>query len=302
MLNDVIYDYNEGMMDKHTYIREMHDVHCTLYDYAEYLPSTDISKIEITDGEVIMTSRKYGVKMACDFKDQRAIPIETLNFGEYEGPDSEMFLKLVDGCAVMFDIGANFGWYTLITTKQYPNLRIDAFEPVLSTYNRLKTNIALNICHNTVLHNFGLSDKSGSSDINFYPEGSGNASLLNLTGKATNSIAAKFKTLNEVAYDKVDIIKCDVEGAELLVLKGGDIVISEKKPIILIELCEKWLNQFYTSRVEIIAYLKARGYSCFTANGEVLSPSNGEAHEGNNYFFLHDEKHKDLIQRYKGAA
>jgi FkbM family methyltransferase len=298
MLKETIYAYNKGDIDKHAFIKKMHKNHCTLYEYADHLPKTDISKIEITDDKVIMTDRKYGIRMQCDYKDHRAIPIEIINFGEYEKEDCEMLIKLSTNCRYMYDIGANFGWYSMFMATYFPDMHILAFEPVEDTYKHLQTNLRLNHFPNVVPYNCGFSDKQELGTINCYPEGSGNASLMNLSKrKDINTTIASFITLNNLSEYAVDIIKCDVEGAEMLVLKGGDVLIPEKKPIILIELCEKWLHQFDTSRKEIIDYLKNWGYSCFVAVGKKLLPYI-EGDKGVNFFFLHNQKHKNLILKY----
>lgn len=298
MLESTVYDYNNGDIDRYTFIEKMHEFHHILYDYARHLPDTSIGKIEISDDKVVMTDRKYGIKMQCDYKDRRAIPIEIINFGEYEEADCNMLIKLGANCKDMYDIGANFGWYTILMAKQFPNMGVAAFEPVPHTYECLWNNLRLNPLYNVIPYNCGFSDKPGINTINCYPEGSGNASLMNLTGKSSvDVITANFTTLNSLLKHTVDIIKCDVEGAEMLVLKGGDIFIPEKKPIILIELCEKWLNQFGTSRKEVIEYLKNWGYRCFTTDGDNLFPYN-EKTALVNFFFLHAKKHKDLVEQY----
>ena len=47
--------YQAGSITKPHYIDEMHSVHRTLFDYAEFIRHTDIARIEITDGLVVMT-------------------------------------------------------------------------------------------------------------------------------------------------------------------------------------------------------------------------------------------------------
>lgn len=51
-----------------------------------------------------------------------------------------------------------------------------------------------------------------------------------------------------------DFIKCDVEGAELLVLKGGEETLKSKKPVIFIELIRKWAQKFNYHPNEVIKF------------------------------------------------
>ena len=73
--------------------------------------------------------------------------------------------------------------------------------------------------------NFGFSNSSGEFTFYYYPEGSGNASSANLTGRDDiEEFQCKARTLDDYTAEthaRVDFIKCDVEGAELLVFQAG---------------------------------------------------------------------------------
>lgn len=94
-----------------------------------------------------------------------------------------------------------------------------------------------------------------------------------------------------------DFIKCDVEGAELLVLKGGEETLKSKKPVIFIELLRKWAQKFNYHPNEVIKFLKNLGYKCFIISNnnliEVLEIT--ETIQETNFIFLHEEKHKVII-------
>ena len=98
-----------------------------MFNYAEFILGTDIQKIEIEDGQVVMTSREHGIKIICDKHDKRIAPIEVLNFQNYEKVDSDMIFKMVKDGDRVLDIGANIGWYSLGLAKCYPNCDIRAF-------------------------------------------------------------------------------------------------------------------------------------------------------------------------------
>ena len=84
---------------------------------------------------------------------------------------------------VFWDIGANIGWYVLNLAATFPDLRIEAFEPVPPTFAQLRRNVELNnLGARIAIHNAGLSNEGGTFTVYFYGEGSGNASLQNPTG------------------------------------------------------------------------------------------------------------------------
>ena len=113
----------------------------------------------------------------------------------------------------------------------------------------------------------------------------------------------RLTTLNKFGAEagKVpDFIKCDVEGAELFVFKGGQEVIERHKPIIFTEMLRKWSAPFGYHPNEIIELLTDCGYSCFTMDSQKLSKIVEMTDETleTNFFFLHDEKHAILIKTY----
>ena len=281
--------------------------HSKLYEYAEYLHKTDIEKITIENNRVITTSRKHGIKIECDSGDHRIAPIEVLNFFDYEKDESDMIENLIcfgSEKKNFFDIGANIGWYSIMVAKSNRNVLVHSFEPIPKTYQSLVKNVDLNSLPNISTHNFGFSDKSGEFDFYYYPEGSGNASSANVTGRSdTEVVKCKVKTLDEYineSNEQIDFIKCDVEGAELLVFKGGIDAIKNSKPIVFSEILRKWSQKFNYNPNEIFELFYKLGYLSFTINGSFLESfyKMNESTQETNFFFLHQKKHSDLIDKF----
>ena len=123
--------FQQNQIDKPTFIKTMYkEHHAALFDYANYLSRTNIKKIEIEDGSVIMTSRDRGIRIACTPGDYRVAPIETLNFFDYEKEESQMMENLIADGDVFFDIGANIGWYSINIAASRRASTIYAFEQV----------------------------------------------------------------------------------------------------------------------------------------------------------------------------
>ena len=298
ILSKLKLDYENGIISKPEYITEMHKIHKCLFEYSEFIKDTDISSIEITDDSVLMTCRSTGVKMLCDKNDERIAPIEILNFEFYEKTDLDMAIKLIEENFIVFDIGANIGWYTVNIPKLVKGVKVFSFEPVYKTFRYLKENIKLNNITNAQIFNFGFSDEEEEITFYYYPEGSGNASIANLSKSNTvEKISGHVRKLDNFVTEKninVDFIKCDVEGAELLVFKGGIETIKKHKPIILTEMLRKWSANFNYHPNEIIELLSDVGYRCFTAKGEKLFEffTMDEQTVETTFFFLHSVKHR----------
>jgi FkbM family methyltransferase len=302
-LSELKSNYYNGKIDKQRYIKEMHQIHQILFEFAEFIQGTDIKTITLSDDTVIMTSRSTGIQMVCDPIDERIAPIEILNFNHYEKRDFEIVLQFLEDGMTILDIGANIGWYAINLGKKYPHAKIYAFEPIPKTYTYLTKNISLNEISNVVLLNFGFSNKEGIVEFYYYPEGSGNASLENVSGSNhAEKIICHVRKLDAFIIEKnlhPDFIKCDVEGAELLVLQGGITAIERDRPIIFTELLRKWSAKFNYHPDELINLLKNLGYRCFSAKeGKLIEFFTvTDTTLENSFFFLHAIKHGYLIDR-----
>jgi FkbM family methyltransferase len=143
---------------------------------------------------------------------------------------------------VLFDVGANYGYYSLRYSPFCKN--VFSFEPVTQTYKVLAQNIKKNRVVNIVSMKIGLSDLEEERTINLY-NSSGNNSIYERkippehSLKKTGVEIIKLKVLDDLVrsgqIEPPNIIKIDVEGAELNVLKGAKNTILVHRPTILIE-------------------------------------------------------------------
>ena len=167
-------------------------------------------------------------------------------------PFTRPFLFLQKGA--FLDVGAHIGKYSILLGKKYSKNKIFSFEPVEENFVKLKKNLRFNGIENAKILSFGLSNKKGKSKL-FLSSFSGSHSLVFDVGEG---IEIKIDTLDNVVrtkkISKVDLIKIDVEGAEVLILEGALKTIERDKPNILFEVWN--LEQF--ERVREI--LGPRGY------------------------------------------
>lgn len=301
-LERVKSEYKKDLFSKSQYIKKMYFIHRHLFDYSHFLKNTDIGKIEICDNRVVLISRNDNIKLICPENDQRTTFIETLNFGSSEKKETEMILSLMEKGFTFFDIGANVGWYTVKIAKTVKNAKVFSFEPIPQTFTILKKNTEINGIKNSKLYNFGFSSENKKTDFYFYEQGSGNASLKNLSHKTRiRKISGRVKKLDDFVKEnhlKIDLIKCDVEGAELFVFKGGFATIKDQKPIIFVEMLRKWTAGFDYSPNVTIQLLAGIGYRCFTIKKKRLKEfaKMDERTLETNFFFLHEEKHQKQIR------
>jgi FkbM family methyltransferase len=291
-----------GDMDKHAYSKAMQQYHSLLFDYAKLIQGTRAARIAVTDGQVCIVTRDE-IKFICDPSDRSIPAIQLLNFGDYEPDERAILFHLLQPGMNVFDIGANVGWYSLLIAKNIPGSSLYAFEPIPSTFSSLKANIEINSFSNVCAFNYGISDQDGQNVFYFSPEISGAASGANILGSDTvDKIACRVRPLDDVWRElgvRVDFIKCDVEGAELFVFRGGMQCITSDHPIILSEMLRKWSAKFGYHPNEIISLLEGIGYHCYEIAGPRLKRlvRMDEQTEPTNFVFLHSQEHSHLINQ-----
>ncbi len=135
---------------------------------------------------------------------------------------------LLSGGDLVFDIGANLGWYSVLISKLSEGAsRIYAFEPDPTNRALLEQNLILNSVGNVSVQDLALSDREGSASLNRYRSiNLGKHSLLDLKG-AVDSVSASLTTLDAFVMSQaltgrdIRVVKVDVEGHEPSVIRGA---------------------------------------------------------------------------------
>jgi len=268
-LKDTEKKFRKGGMAKDAYLKAMHERHSVLWEYSDFIKDRNISSIQIT-GDGVVFEAGNGVKILCDPDDRRSAPLEILNFGDYDSEELKVIRGLLRGDSVIVDIGANIGWYSLTLAKEAQKGKVLALEPVPLIFGYLEKNIGLNKAKNIEPLNLGLSDKAGEA-VFFYNPSLPTATSMRKLHDAGESrkIKCKMTTLDTLAAEKalsrIDFIKCDVEGSELLVIRGGLETIKKHKPVLFLEMLRKWSAKFNYHPDDLIKLLADVGYRCFYA-------------------------------------
>lgn len=233
--------YRAGQISKPDFIDAMGRCHASWFEYAEFLTDSEVAAVEIRPGRVVLVSTA-GVRFVVDPLDRRQPICEALHFRSYERTDASMLYALAPERGVIFDIGANRGWYGLPLAKRSPYVEVHAFEPIPRTFHALQDNIKENRLPNITPYPFGFSRFNGNTEFFFNPEETGASSAKNLLpSPGVRSVSVQMRTLDDFYRElggRVDFIKCDVEGAELFVFEGGMHTL-DSCPIIFCEMLRK---------------------------------------------------------------
>ncbi len=209
-----------------------------------------------------------------------------LGIGRYSSATEYIFHlpKLISAGGVAIDIGANLGYYTLpLADIVGANGRVFSVEPVPVIFDVLRHNIGGR--SNVELHNVALGceeceitmSNSSVAECGYFGTGQ------NGVGDGVSDAAMKF-TAKMVRGSRLfgelkqlDLIKCDIEGYEIVVIPELLSAIERHRPVVLIETGGE-------NRKEIILLFEGLGYSPFTLERGVEIP-------------LSEESGKDIIFR-----
>jgi FkbM family methyltransferase len=181
------------------------------------------------------------------------------------------FLSLIKHDSIVYDIGASIGLFAITSAILCEKGKLFAFEPDKETCQRLEENIKFNNLKNIKINELALSDNKTESLL--YTNGTnGYAPTLvfqkNRKDAPKNTIIIKTDTLDNLlknnSYPVPDIIKIDIEGAEILLVKGAQKLFSgelNKRPEhIFIEIHPEFLIDFDSSENEVIDIIQSHGY------------------------------------------
>ncbi len=305
--SELLKQWHYGTLSRDGYAQILRDKFYELEDWAEMLDESDVKEIRIETRGITITSRWSGARFYCRFDDPRTPPVVALAFGSYERLEMQTLREIWVDSATFIDVGANVGWYAVQAAVVNPRLRVIAIEPANVTVTALHRNIELNDVKVEVEHR-GLGDASGTAT---------------LTVSASRTDAASLKPSREYPYqmhesiemttlDELcsslgivpDLIKIDVEGAELPVLSRGVEVLTEARPVVMAEMLRLHSASFGYHPNEIIELMSGLGYRCFASAGTYWRPfeNMSDSTIETNFLFLHRERHKSIMSSWSDSS
>lgn len=174
--------------------------------------------------------------------------------GTYEAPFAEAMVARVQPGWVCFDVGAHLGYYSLLLAKLTgPQGQVHAFEPLAYNFEFIHRHLERNRQTEVVrLHPFALAEADGTSEL-YASNTLAASSMAFLKGVRTldapwyrdqyahfTSVTVEQRSIDQLVTSHSiplpHLIKIDVEGAELAVLRGALETMCQAKPIVVAEL------------------------------------------------------------------
>jgi len=159
-------------------------------------------------------------------------------WGRYERDELELLLKALEATQLLvrsglcLDIGANIGNHALFFAPHFA--QVLAFEPNPRTFTLLQLNATL--APNVRCFNVGLSDVAGRAQLTVPADNIGMATLQ--PGAAGQAVACELHRLDDLPAltgQRVALMKIDVEGHEVAVLRGARAMLERDHPVVVFE-------------------------------------------------------------------
>jgi FkbM family methyltransferase len=142
---------------------------------------------------------------------------------------------------VVLDVGANVGVHTLAAAGLATRGQVYAFEPALETFSYLEANLRRAGLRNAWAERLALSSGPGTARLSYRPHQSGASHFLGEGPDEDGSRVEEVPCCSLDSWvasrglDRVDLMKVDVEGAEMAVLDGAAQTLAAKQPWVIIE-------------------------------------------------------------------
>jgi FkbM family methyltransferase len=201
----------------------------------------------------------------------------------YEQEISDLMKHLLTKQDVFIDCGAHVGFFTCLGAELAG--WVYSFEAERHNYKNLVRNLKINKYKNITPYFNVVGDKNEECKLRINIDNDGGHALWDVSkhpfNKKTRNEPEKYQKQDMVKLDSiiehsVKLIKIDVEGCELKVLKGAERLLKQYSPAVICEINDSALHEMGTTKGEIYNYMSSLGYQGFNLTSgqgwETLNP------------------------------
>lgn len=244
---------------------------------------------------------------------QAAAMARDIRAGAVREPELDLLCATRSGDTVI-DVGANYGFWSVPMARAVGDAgRVLAFEPVPFTVVTLHRVLRLLRVHNVAVHAAACGDQAGELELRVPVQPSGAISAgqahsvdrdderagweAHVRWADSTTVTAPVIRLDDVVPSSmpVSLLKCDVEGTELHVIRGAEAILRRHRPIIVAEINPWFLEGLGLQVDDLTGYLAEIGYALhrYDARTRQLVPVVEDVEEAN-YVFVHPDSHERL--------
>jgi FkbM family methyltransferase len=214
-------------------------------------------------------------------------------FGTYEPEVRAEIVRYLEPGDVAIDVGANVGWHTLLMASRVgAGGRVFALEPNVTTRKRLDAAIETNALLQVTTAACAAADHDGrigfeAPDAGEFWDGTGR---LRLDARQSVDCVTLDRFVAEHAIDRLALIKIDVEGWELAVLRGAARVLRTLRPHLLFEFDPAYIGRSRSTGHQLSEFLRDNGYQLLALGGRAPHRVSQVGEQGGNFLALPFER------------
>jgi FkbM family methyltransferase len=238
---------------------------------------------------LVLISKKFTLERICrkinglEFEFEFGIDIymRKMYLGTFQTDIINTLLTYLKKGSIFVDVGANIGYITAIASGIVGKKGIVySFEPIPKYYERLQKVALLNTKYNIKTYDFALGETKGLAEINIPKiKNIGHNTMvpgLLESQEIKETIKIDVRRLDNFILheniNKISLIKIDVEGFEIPVLRGLKKFFEQKKidlPPIIVEITPRAYDLMGFSLEELEMYMKKYSYNAYTSDGKI---------------------------------
>lgn len=189
-----------------------------------------------------------------------------LVLGRFEEGVSRFFVSALHQGHVVYDVGANWGFYSLLSAALVGDAgKVEAFEPGEASLMELREHIAHGGLSNIQVNHCAVSERSGEFvwlDVPAFPHSDTGSHLT--MGRSRSAHQVQTLSLDDCwkqqGYPHVRLLKIDVEGAELLALRGAEELLRQAHCDYVVMETGIFAKRFGASARDSVSLLHSHGY------------------------------------------
>lgn len=189
-------------------------------------------------------------------------------------PLRPLFEDYIPANGVVVDVGAHAGQFTKLFASIVRDGRVYAFEPGSYALSILRKVCFVHRLKNVLIVPFALSDHETQAILQIPVKNSGSIGFglstlgASQSGRRSHAENVSLITLDrfaqENAFQRLDLIKADIEGWELRMLEGARVTIEKFSPVLVLEAEDKMLRRAGASQEKLMKFLSEMGYEVFS--------------------------------------
>lgn len=184
--------------------------------------------------------------------------------GRYSVELTKKIIDLARHGGLMVDVGANYGYFSLLWSRINKHNRVVAFEPSPRNLKWLIQNVSLNELGSQIkICEQALGRQKGRIQFDLGPINETGWGGISMNKNLESAVSVESTTLDDICsgYPQIDLLKIDTEGADMWVLQGAKNFLRDQKiKNILFEVNKPRMQIFEIPEHEPFDFLKQMGY------------------------------------------